>query len=211
MRVVYQEQTNEVQISGIPSGERLVSNVLEQKWSRYKSSGVSTKLTKDMCVARGKHWRLEGNVGATLVAEELYAFDGDDYNAGSEVGWQQESPWYKPADVGGQLRVWRMWLSLALSEGYESVTIDLTYYTDYNTSVAQTASWSGAELDALADAGESVVQLPFYPEQQICKAFKFLVVCTVGGAASGAKPLSMRVRFGVRDSKGKRLRAAVKG
>lgn len=205
MRVVWQEQTNEIHVSA-PGGP-LIYNVLEQKWSTRSGKG-----TRDLVVARGKLWRLDRVAGADyLRSEKLFSQAGADYNEVSEEFWRIETPWLKPDDVGGTVRLWRAWLSVALPGNAEALErIALYYYTDFGSTPVQEVEWTGSELKALYDGGERVVSLPFYPSQGVCKAFRFGIEQAVIGATSGAKPLSLRLLFGVRGSKGKRLRAAVR-
>lgn len=218
MRVVFQEQTNEIQIIGAPSSDSgantcpLVYNLLEQKWSRYQQ----TELVHDICVARGKVWRLDKvSGGADLLRDEmLFSQEGADYNEFASNGWEIDTGWRHPDDVGGLIRLWRAWLTAKLPAdniGVDELTVD--YYADFVDTALQTFVWTGAELAALYDSsnGDPVVSLPMHFRKQVVRAFRLKIACSFVGATSGPKPLKVRLRWASKESKGKRLRAEVKG
>lgn len=210
MRVVFQEQTNEIQICGIPGGDRLVYNVVEDKWSKYDITGAEVR---DLAVARGKLWHLSRISSVdTLRDELLYSSSGAAYNSDAGTSWEIDTPWFRPDQEGGQVRLWREWLLMKLPSDVADVdTLTLSYYVDNIETVVGTATYTGAELAAIFSTTGEVARLPFVPPVQVVRSFKFVFTCTFTGATSGPKPLAMRLRYGARPSKGKRSPVAVKG
>lgn len=207
LRVVYQEQTNEIHCL-TPAGTRLVYNTVEQKWSEYTQSLT----TADLAIARGKLWRVDRDFGGSdvLASEKMFSEVGATYNEEATGGWRIDTPWYRFDQVGGQARLWRVWLALKLAEDPAESTVSLSYYADWSDAAIQTVTWSGAELAALA--ADVVVKLPFMPRRQVSSAFKFSISASASGTATACpKPLALRLRVGTRPSKGKNLRSGVKG
>lgn len=216
MRVVYQEQTNELHISGVPGNDRLVYNMLEDKWSKYDETSVEVR---DLALARGKLWRLERSGSSDLLRDEqLYSRSGTNYNVDATTPIEIETPWYRLDQVSGLVRLWRVWLNLAATAVLANVdTITLSYYVNNGNTVRQSVSWTGAELaaDLVYDPSTSdrVMRLPFVPsgDLQVVHSFKFRITCTLSDSTSGVKPLSLRLRFGMRPSLNKRNRLTAKG
>jgi hypothetical protein len=208
LRVVFQEQTNEVHCL-TPAATRLVYNIVEQKWSVYTQP---SQTTADLAIARGKLWRADRAFGSDfLVSEQLYSEVGAAYNDEAAGGWRIDTPWYRFDQVAGQARLWRVWLALKLATDPADSSVSISYYTDWSDTLVQTVTWTGAELAALAAAGDVVVRVPFMPRQQVSTAFKFSISVSGTSATAFPKPLALRLRVGVRPSKGKNLRAGVKG
>jgi hypothetical protein len=218
MRTVYQEQTSEIQICGAPgsvggtNGHRLVYNLFEDKWSRYASTGVEVH---DLAVARGKLWALSEISSASVLRDELlYSRSGVSYNSDADTPCQISTPWYRLDKVAGMARLWRAWFALKLpSDVADLNTVTLSYYVDDSDTLAQQVSWTGAELAATYSTTGVVASLPFVPmnELQVVRSFRFTLAWTFTSASSGPKPLSMRLRFGVRPSLNKRNRLPAKG
>lgn len=211
LRVVYQEQTNEIHCV-TPSGDRLVYNVLEQKWSKYTDTSYEVL---DLAVARGRLWVLRrfADTSDILQSEKTYAADGVTYNEAAGDGWRVDTPWYRMDQVAGMVRLWRVWVALKLPSDPADSSVSITYYTNWNESSSQTVTWSGSELSALynSGAGDVVVRLPFVPNVQACTSFKFKITCTPSASTSAPKPLALRLQVGARPSKSKQTKATLKG
>lgn len=215
LRVAYQEQTNEIHCI-TPAGNRLVYNIVDQKWSKYTTTNTTCR---DLVVARGKLWRLDrATVAGTdhLRSEKLYSEDGANYNASASTSWEIDTPWYRLDEVGGMVRLWRLWVNLGLGADLAGVgTLSCAYYINNTEAAQQTVSWTGTELSALLsydpNTSERVIRLPFVPNAQRVHSFKLVLTGTNIGSTSGVKPLSMRLQFGVRPSKNKHNRITVKG
>jgi hypothetical protein len=207
MRAVFQEQTSEIHISGFPGRDRLIYNVLEQKWSKYDEPDTEVR---DLVVARGKVWRLERAGGGDLLRDELlYSRSGAAYNSDATTISRITTPWLAPEDINGLFRVWRLWPAFALASDPADTSITVEYYADFDESAPlQSQTWTGAEIAA---TGRKIARLPFHVGKQLVHAFKVSLSWTHSGVTSGPKPLKMRVRWGAKDSKGKRLTFAVKG
>jgi hypothetical protein len=224
MRVVYQEQTSEIHICGVPgsvsgsSGHRLVYNILEQKWSRYavpSNGGAASTLedVRDLAVVRGKAWRMARVNGADLLrGDNLYSHEST-YNVEAVAQMQIDTPWYRLDEVNGMVRLWRAWFAFKLPSDIADVaTFTIRYYVDNNDTVAQTVTFTGSELATIFSTTSEVARLPFQPNVQVVRSFRFsLQWATTGTASAGPKPLSMRLQFGVRPSKGKQSKTTVKG
>lgn len=214
LRVAYQEQTNEIHCI-TPAGDRLVYNVVEQKWSKYTTSNTTCA---DVAVARGKLWRLEhGTVSGLnlLRSEKLYSEDGATYNENSH-DWEVRTPWIKLDGLGGHERLWRLWVSLSLPSDVADISsLDVKFYANNSETLRRQQSWTGSELAAVYDpsTGETIVRLPFAPSVQLVHSFRIHVVCVIGQAnpTSGPRPLALRCQVGVRPSKSKRNPLAIKG
>lgn len=212
-RIVYQEQTNEIHCMVPASGARLVYNVVEQKWSKYTTSGST--LVNDLAVARGKLWRLERASSVDyLRSEKLYSEDGSAYNETTH-GWLLRTPRYRFDGVLGQARLWRVFVALALPTDIADISaITLRYYVDDNPTVTDTKTWTGAELATLypsPSTAEYVTRLPYAPPVQLIRSCWFELECTLSAASAAPKPLALSMSIGVRESKQKRLRETVKG
>lgn len=210
MRTVYQEQTNELSICGIPGYDRLVYNLLEQKWSKYDTAAVEIH---DMAVARGKLWLIARSGSVDYLRDELlFSSSGASYNSDTFTTTEIDTPWYKLDEVAGQVRLWRVWFAFKLpSDVADVTTISIAYYTDNEDTVRQTVTWTGAELNTAYSTTEQVARLAFFPSIQVVHSFRFTITCSFSSATSGPKPLSMRLRFGVRPSKSKRNKLQSKG
>ncbi len=214
LRVAYQEQTNEIHCI-TPAGDRLIYNVIEQKWAKYTTTNTTCR---DVVNARGKIWRLEhGTVsGADLLrSEKLYSEAGADYNA-NDHDWEVRTPWLKLNGLAGQQRLWRLIVVLGLPTDVADISlITVGFYANNSETLSRAQSWTGAEIAAIYDpsTGEQVVRLPFAPNVQLVHSFKVHVTCVIGQAnpTSGPRPLAMNAEVGVRPSKGKRNPVAVKG
>lgn len=215
LRVAYQEQTNEIHCI-TPSGDRLVYNIVEQKWSKYTTTNTTCR---DLAVARGKLWRLErATVAGTdhLRSEKLYSEDGATYND-NDHDWEVRTPWIKLDGLAGQQRLWRLFVVLALPTDVGDISlITVRYYVNNSETVSRSQTWTGAELAAVyADpsTGESIARIPFAPNVQLVHSFRVYVLCTIGQAnpTSGPRPLALAGEVGVRKSKGKRNPLPVKG
>lgn len=228
MRAVYQEQTNEIHISGAPGsvggteGHRLVFNLLEQKWSRYAvpyyTALSNLEDQRDLAIARGRVWRLtrvSGETGNRLRDDRLFSEDNTDYNTDSATVWTIDTPWYRLADVSGQFRLWRGWVALGLPPDVQDIgTVTLRYYVN-NGDQAMVVTWTGAEIAAAAASNpsleEGVCRLPFMPNVQVVHSFRLSLTCSFSGNTTGPKPLSLRLRFGVRPSMAKQNPVPLKG
>lgn len=213
-RVVFQEQTNEIHITGLPgagAAYKYVYNVIEDKWSRYVTSAITYQ---DVAVARGKLWALVRSAGTTdlLRDEKLYSVDGAAYNSDTAGGYEIDTPWYRLDHVSGQSRLWRAWFAFKLPTDVSDVTsIAIAYYVDNSVSAQQTVTFTGATLNTYYSTTGEVARLPFVPNLQVVQSFRFVITCAFTGATSGPKPLSIRLKFGNRPSKGKRNRLEPKG
>lgn len=206
-RVVFQEQTNEIHCI-TPDGDRLVYNVVEQKWSKY-TDGVGVDC-RDLAVARGKVWRLEMDLVDYLRSDKLYSEDGPSYNE-SDRATEVRTPWIKLDGLAGQQRLWRTWIALTLPSDVATnvSSLRVQFYANNSETVSSTKTWTGAELAAYAASG--IVRLPFAPNVQLVHSFRFHVACFLADPSAGMRPLALRCQVGVRPSKGKRNSLQIKG
>jgi hypothetical protein len=200
LRVVYQEQTSEVHCI-TPGNDRLVYNLFEQKWSKYTDTSVDAL---DLSVARGRLHALRTNGSTeTVTSEKLFSIDGSSYNSDSTGSWSIETPWYKPDQIGGQLRLWRVFAMLRAFTDPEDCTLTITMYFDWDFELSQSVTWSGSDLQALAQ-DDSTFTVQVMPAYQAIRSVKAVITCTATAATKTLNPLALRLQFGTRPSKGKR-------
>jgi len=151
MRVVYQEQTNEIHIVQTPAGGWLVqvcvqhprADVVPLRHVGYVLLGRSDRTRK--------FWALESVSGTdTLRDEKLYSHDAAAYNSEPARRGKSTPPWYRLDHEAGMVA------ALARVAGDEAPSdianvnvLTLNYYVDNVETIVATVTFSGAELAAL--------------------------------------------------------------
>ena len=194
-RVVYHEQTNEIQICA--GASRYVYNVVEQKWSKTALSGVSTY---DLAVCRGQLWRMDKQSAtvAKLQSENLYTQLGSLYNSSTE-SWSVQTPWINIDGISGYGRLWELVLTLRGSASISNVstlTVSLETRSSTTENGTDTFTWTGTQLSDLGGSNDSIA-LRMKPAHQQAKAIRVTITEACTSAYSGSVPLALRLVLGV--------------
>lgn len=192
-RCVYDEVHNEVRVIDSTNG-LFVLNLLEKKWTVWSQSQARQYQTDAVAIG-GRVWYANLASGSVYaIRRECLASDA----VASTEAWSVTTPWIRLDGVTGFGRLWKVILSLRTSTGLSNVaSISVSLYADGDDSTAVgSASWTGAQLAALATAGQ-VVDLEIHPMVQRVRSLKVVIGETCTSAYAGSTPLEMRVIYGV--------------
>lgn len=198
MKAVFHDLANEVRILDAYSVCQFLLSTLDRKWATWTQDAL-TQYAVDLVVADGRVWYVQGGAPNTVRREY-----GVDELSPTTEGYSLTTHWTKPDGLVGHGRLWRVFLEVALMGSAGSIeTLRLDIYNDFKETIAQTVTWSGPELLSVWGT-EAIAKLSVVPERQIVTAVKFRVSCTFSAASVGPRPLTLRLSYGARISKGKR-------
>lgn len=174
-------------------GDHWVFNVGENKWMRW-TQDVDQNYWADVAVLGGQvYWVSRDTTGDTLARD--YSIDESDYRL-TYHSWELELPWIRFDGVTGNMRVKELIVQVRLGSPIaEASTLQVTYST--RDGGDERWSWSGADLAALGDSGDTVnLRCPI--SNQRTRQFKVTINDIVSGEDfTSHVPIAMRVHYAV--------------